>query len=620
MIVQQTKRSSCNEAPERLHTFSHSAAIPYKRIYSVDTFVRTIYFHSNLAYFRYRDLALLNPLHFFFFYLFIYFYFNPQTQGAKYKTRINTMLLDFVSHLPAIAVGTLLFFLFLYPFWQELVYRLQVWLKQRNGERIGYPRMQWSIPLGIPRLIKLLEYSFKQRLFSDWFLPEFRGKGVRTFRNQSLGSFQFLTVDPENLKAMLSTNFEDYSIGSRYESFFPLLGRGLFTLDGPEWKHSRAIMKPQFSRQQISHTSTIEAHLQQLMRIIDENGEHGQKGVEIQDLMMKFTLDTATEFLFGFSAESLTNGNPEIEYAREFSGALSHAQQMLAERVRADKFYMLVDSPKFRRNAKLCKDYAMKFVMLALKQKKQEKEKYVFLEELAKETQDPILLRDQALNVLMAGRDTTSALVSWVLYFLALKPKVFERLRKEVVMRFGEDLETGEDQAITFESLKRCEYLRHVINETMRLVPLVPANMREAIRDTVLPRGGYDPTSPDPQNEDLPLFVPKGTAVVYFTYVLHRDKERWGPDVDEFRPERWEDARQSEVTRHPWAFIPFSGGPRVCLGQQFALHEGSYVLVRLLQKYRQIIPAYDGAITDDPDTGANLTLTATAGVNLKFVQ
>ena len=106
---------------------------------------------------------------------------------------------------------------------------------------------------------------------------------------------------------------------------------------------------------------------------------------------------------------------------------------------------------------------------------------------------------------------------------------------------------------------------------------IVPANrnVRLCLVDCVLPSGG----GPD---GTAPIFVPRGTRVTVHFGAMHRDKELWGEDADEFRPERWENFKPS------WQYIPFSGGPRVCPSQQIALTETAYVLARLLQEFESI--------------------------------
>jgi cytochrome P450 len=119
---------------------------------------------------------------------------------------------------------------------------------------------------------------------------------------------------------------------------------------------------------------------------------------------------------------------------------------------------------------------------------------------------------------------------------------------------------------------------------------VVPANSRLAYQDTILPTGG----GPDCT---APVFVAKGTIVAYWTYAMHHRRDIYGDDADEFRPERW------ETLRPGWEYLPFNGGPRICLGQQYALTEAAYVSVRLLQEFSKI------ESKDPEDWAESLTLT-----------
>lgn len=205
-----------------------------------------------------------------------------------------------------------------------------------------------------------------------------------------------------------------------------------------------------------------------------------------------------------------------------------------------------------------------------------DKTRYVLLDALVAETQDPIELRSQCLNILLAGRDTTASLLSWPVLLLARHSAVFNKLREEIIQNFGT---YGSPRDINFSSLKSCQFLQFCLNESLRLFPVVPFNRRSAVSDTALPHGGG-------ADGKSPVFIKRGQIGMYSTHVMHRRKDIWGSDADSFDPERW---RRRKVG---WEYIPFNGGPRVCIGQQFALTEAGYILVRLVQRFDQIEDVY----------------------------
>ncbi|KAK5107427.1 hypothetical protein LTR62_001288 [Meristemomyces frigidus] len=411
------------------------------------------------------------------------------------------------------------------------------------------------------------------------------GRKCSTYKTGLLGQTLYVTSDPKNIQALLATQFQDFDLGpARRGNIIALLGDGIFVQDGEAWSHSRALLRPQFARDQVSDLELEERHLQDLMTVLPAKADGWTAETDIQTLFFRLTMDTATEFLFGESVDSQISESKAVEGGKKdelaFTRNWDSAQKYLAARFRLGDMYWLNNPKEFKHNNKVVNDFLKHYVDLALSKGSAEKDsedghkKYVLLNELAKHTRDPAELSGQLLNILLAGRDTTASLLSWLFKELLRHPAVYQKLRKTILEDFGS---YEEPKNITFATLKGCQYLQHTLNETLRLWAVVPSNARRSNKGTTIPRGG----GPDGQS---PVFIPPNTDVMYTIHVTHRRKDLWGEDADEFKPERW-------VGRKPgWEYLPFNGGPRICIGQQFALTEASYVVVRLLQRFDAIEP------------------------------
>lgn len=382
------------------------------------------------------------------------------------------------------------------------------------------------------------------------------------------GKKLIISQSPKVMKAMFLTQFSDFNLGVRRPAFEPLLGNGIFVSEGLQWKHSRNLLRPQFVKEQVGHVEQLEPHVKLLNDHIRANG-----GAEfdVETLIYAFTLDAATDFLFGESVDVLGGQGKDTS----FDDSLQFVGEYLAMRLSLFDFYWIANSWTFRKNIGMIHNYTQQFVDKALALRPEEIEKksqdgYIFLYELVKYTRDPVEIRDELLNIMIAGRATTALLLLSAILELCQNPGVWRKLREEVRLHFGNG------SPITFESLKRCTYLKWVVNETLRLWPPVPLNLREVAKDTTIPEGG----GPDGK---APILCPKGSVIVIVLFCIHRLTQYFGPNAEKFDPERWQN-----LTKIGWAFMPFGSGPRICLGQQFALTEVMYVLVRMAQEFERL--------------------------------
>lgn len=285
------------------------------------------------------------------------------------------------------------------------------------------------------------------------------------------------TTEPENIKTILALDFKKWGLGNRRKNaFVPLLGHGIFTTDGAAWHNSRELLRPNFVRSQVGDLATFEIHVDQLTKAIPKDGST----VNLQDLFFMLTMDSATEFLFGESTNCLA---PDSDHDNiEFAEAFNRSQEAIVEVFRNGKMAEWLVASAAKKDRKLCQDFVDKFVKKGLEYRKtldvekadaKAENRYVFLNELVKRTTDPVQLRAELMNVLLAGRDTTASLLSDTWFVLARRPDIWAKLREEVDALGGEKP--------TFEQIKDMKYLRWVLNECKK--PTHPSFTRTFCRE-----------------------------------------------------------------------------------------------------------------------------------------
>lgn len=310
------------------------------------------------------------------------------------------------------------------------------------------------------------------------------------------------TADPENIKAILTTQFQDYGKTEPFHNEWKdFLGDSIFTTDGKQWSDSRNLIRPMFMRERVADLDLVEVHVQKLLKLL---GPGDGRQVRLDQLFFRFSLDASTHFLYGQSVNSLDDSSSE------FAVAFDEVQRVQVLEGRLGPFRHWY--PKSSKRAALKKlDQFMDPIINAVLQLTPEEietklsKSDTFIHALARFTRDKKVMRDQIISLLLAGRDTTACTLSWVFLELSRNPQVVQKLREEIHEHVGTD-----GRPPTYQEVKDMRYLTWVINETLRLYPVVPFNVRGALKDTTLPRGGG-------RDGKEPLGVLKDTPIGYST-------------------------------------------------------------------------------------------------------
>lgn len=311
--------------------------------------------------------------------------------------------------------------------------------------------------------------------------------------------------------------------------------------------------------------------------------------LDLMKLMNRFTIQTFAEIGFGVDFNCL-----ETLEDHPFQHALDRAQQILVRRFLVPQWLW-----KLKRWANLGSEYELKSHLklidnvvydviskslaernrsagLAESTNKQSDIISLFLDNEKKLPDgtiapfDPKFLRDITINFLGAARDSTAAAIGWFFYALTNHPEVERKLRQELWEKLPE-LMDGQVVAPSLDQLHGLVYLEAVIKETMRIYPPAPNNLRVCKKSTVLSDG---------------TFIPEGYLVAFNNYTLGRMYYIWGPDAEEFKPERWIDETMGKLkVVSAFQFNAFSAGPRICIGMQLAMNQIKMVTSSLLSRF-----------------------------------
>jgi cytochrome P450 len=343
-----------------------------------------------------------------------------------------------------------------------------------------------------------------------------------------------------------------------------ILGRGLVTSDGNEWRHQRKLIQPAF------HARRIEAYAEEMVKLTQhmlESWCSGQK-LDVNEAMMHLTLAIVAKTVLD------TDINADAEIIAEAVTVF----QRLAFGV--DIFPLWLPTPSHVQQRRVEK--AMNDVVAALitERRKNLADKGDLLSMLLSSVDETgqgmsdLQIRDEIVTLFLAGHETTANALTWTWYLLAQHPEAEQKLHEEL-----DTLLQGRKP--TLSDLKRLPYTEQVLQESMRLYPPVWNMGRQALTDVEI--DGY--------------IVPKGSEVNLNIYAMHHDA-RWWEEPEHFLPERFSPNKLSTITK--MAYLPFSSGPRVCIGNNFAMMEARLILASIASQYRLSLPKGQASTQMEP--------------------
>ena len=377
----------------------------------------------------------------------------------------------------------------------------------------------------------------------------------------------FLVCHPDDIRYVLVDNSRNYTKGRGLEKAKPLLGEGLLTSEGEFWLRQRRLAQPAFHREHIASLADVMTSVTDEMLSRWELQATEGRAFDVADEMMKLTLTVVTRALFN---TALTPDD-----IRTVSHAFPPLLRWATDRVTSIfDFTEKLPTPDNRRRqyyTRQLNDIVYRIINERHRSGEQQQDLLGLLmaarDEDTGATMTDRQLRDEVMTIFIAGHETTALLLSWIWALLSWHPAVRSRVEAEVDEVLAGRVPTAAD-------VPRLTYLGMVVNEALRLYPPAWAILRSPIRDDQI--RGYR--------------VPARSTVILSPYVTHRHPDFWD-NPEGFNPERFtpENARG----RHRYAFFPFGGGPRLCIGNNFAVMEATLIAAMTCQRYRiDLVPGH----------------------------
>ena len=376
-----------------------------------------------------------------------------------------------------------------------------------------------------------------------------------------IGSLKiFVVANPEHVHHVLVRHATNYIKGNGYGGFRLLVGQGLVTSDGELWRRQRRLMQPTFTPRAI--VGFFDMMVATTAQILDRWHEPLRSGRPLcmDDAMAQLTMSVISKAIFGVDLGSGTSGVSEA-----FQAAFAFVTERTLSGFPLPLRIPLPSHRRFIQNLDLIDSFVEKQIRASRDQPNQASLLATLLRARDPETGQPMSasqVRDEVVTLFLAGFETTARSLTWAWYLLARHPQVMAKLTQEVDQVLAGRLPTLED-------LYRLTYTRMVVDEVLRLYPPTALLGRQTVADDMI--GGYH--------------ISAGSIVMLMPFMTHRHPAVWS-HPERFDPERFQPGMAD--LRPKSSYIPFISGPRVCLGNNFALMEMTLALAMSATRYQLV--------------------------------
>lgn len=491
----------------------------------------------------------------------------------------------FFSLLPVPPLLGLLFFSFLL----SLILQLLLAHYLGRSKKLRGPSSSPHSPPSCPVIGCLISFYKNRRRLLNWYTDLLSESPTNTIVICRLGACRtIVTANPDNVEHLLKTNFANYPKGRPFTDILgDFLGRGIFNADGDLWSVQRKLVSHEFSTKSLREfmVQTLEIEVEnRLLPLLEESAKTGRV-LDLQDILSRFAFDTVCQVSLGTDPCCLDLSRPPPPIVTAFDQASRIcAMRGMAPLLLVWKIKRALNIGSERQLAeavRVVQGAVLEIIHSKRKLLKQDWGKGSelcdgdLLTRLLVAGHDEEMVRDMVISFIMAGRDTTSSAMTWLFWLLSNHPDA----KKSILSELNSILDLKKDGrgTLDFEALKRMNFLKACLCESMRLYPPVAWDSKHATAGDILPDG-----TP----------VRKGDRVTYFPYGMGRMENLWGEDRLDFKPERWFDqsrGRQELKAMSPFKYPVFQAGPRVCLGKEMAFIQMKYVVASIVRRF-EIVP------------------------------